>query len=103
MRATQQNYADITPSPGDASTIAHHAFEKTLAAIRQRGIERGIDAPSPGISSLSVPILDIDQTLCAALTVVGPSGALDVRWNGPAARALREAASAVCRELAAAS
>lgn len=75
----------------DESAIAladRDAFETTLAAIRERGVERGIDAPSPGISSLSVPVRDASGALCLALTVIGSTGSIDVSWNGPVARAL---------------
>jgi DNA-binding IclR family transcriptional regulator len=68
------------------------AFDATLTAIRERGIERGIDAPSPGISSLAVPVLDASGQLCLALTVIGPSGTINVNWNGPVAQALRQTA-----------
>ncbi|TKC87831.1 IclR family transcriptional regulator [Trinickia terrae] len=86
-----------------ASADERDAFEATLAAIRKRGIERAVDTPSPGISSLSVPVLDAHGELGAALTVIGSSGAIDVGFNGAVARALRAASEAIGRELAAAS
>jgi len=79
------------------------AFEATLAAIRARGLERGIDAPSPGISSLSAPVLDAAGNLCLALTAIGSTGSIDVKWNGPVARALLAAARDIGAELATAS
>lgn len=63
------------------------ADERT-AEIRARGIERSVDAPSPGISSLSVPVFDASQRMQLALTVIGPSGSIDVAWDGPVAQAL---------------
>lgn len=79
------------------------AFEAALAAIRERGLERGVDAPSPGISSLSAPVLDASGTLCLALTVIGSTGSIDVKWNGPTARALQATTRDISAELAAAS
>ncbi|WP_343727344.1 IclR family transcriptional regulator [Burkholderia seminalis] len=61
-------------------------------AIRARGIERGIDRPSPGVSAMCVPVLDAHGRLQLALTVIGSSGSIDVDWHGPIATALREAA-----------
>jgi len=58
-----------------------------LDAIRTRGIERSIDAPSPAVSSLAVPVL-ASGVLRLVLTVVGSTGAIDVAWDGPVARAL---------------
>ena len=63
-------------------------FDSHLAEIRARGIERAIDAPSPGISSMSVPVFDAKARMQLALTVIGPSGSIDVAWDGPVARAL---------------
>ncbi|HKT95733.1 MAG TPA: hypothetical protein VJS30_04230, partial [Paraburkholderia sp.] len=68
------------------------AFKATLDAIRTRGFEFGIDAPSPGVSSVCVPVLDAQRTLRLTLTAVGASGALEVRPAGALVRALREAA-----------
>ncbi|MDR5838591.1 helix-turn-helix domain-containing protein [Caballeronia sp. LZ034LL] len=63
-----------------------------LDEIRARGIERGIDAPSPGVSSMSVPVFDAAQRMQLALTAIGPSGLCDVAWNGALAQALQQAA-----------
>jgi len=78
------------------------AFEATLAAIRTRGLETSVDAPSPGISSLSAPVLDTDGRLSLALTVIGSTGAIDVAADGAIARALLAAAHDIGAELAAA-
>jgi DNA-binding IclR family transcriptional regulator len=74
-------------------------WQARFDAIRKRGIERGIDAPSPGISSLSVPIFDTAQRMQLALTVIGSSGAIDVSWDGPVARQLLETARHVTEAL----
>ncbi|WP_028219062.1 IclR family transcriptional regulator [Paraburkholderia oxyphila] len=67
-------------------------FAATLDAIRARGFELGVDAPSPGVSSVCVPVLDPQRALRLTLTAVGASGSLDVRPAGALVRALREAA-----------
>lgn len=82
-------------------STGHPAFEATLEQIRARGLERGIDAPSPGISSLSAPVLDAAGRLHLALTVIGSTGAIDVDWNGPAARALHATAREIGAQLTA--
>ena len=65
----------------------------------QRGIERGVDAPSPGISSMSVPVFDASKRMQLALTVIGPSGSIDVAWDGPIARALLATAGDIAQLL----
>jgi DNA-binding IclR family transcriptional regulator len=78
-----------------ASAADRAAFDATLEAIRARGIERSIDAPSPAISSLSVPVLDAGGALRLVLTIVGSTGTIDVDWQGPVAAALRATAHAI--------
>ncbi|SDC42852.1 transcriptional regulator, IclR family [Cupriavidus sp. YR651] len=67
------------------------AFQEALAAIRERGMERSIDSPSPAVSSLAMPLLDDAGALRLILTAIGSTGAIDVDWAGPVARALRAA------------
>ena len=86
----------MTP-PGESA-----AFEAALNAIRARGLESSVDAPSPGISSLSAPVRDSDGRLSLALTVIGSTGAIDVAADGPVARALLAAAHDIGTQLAAA-
>jgi len=83
----------------DGTTIVPQ-WQTRLAEIRKRGMERSIDIPSPGISSLSVPVLDAENRLQLALTVIGSSGSIDVRWDGAIARQLRKAAERVTAALA---
>jgi DNA-binding IclR family transcriptional regulator len=74
-------------------------FDSGIAEIRARGIERGVDAPSPGISSMSVPVFDASKRMQLALTVIGPSGSIDVAWDGPIARALLATAGDIAQLL----
>ncbi|SPA55782.1 IclR family transcriptional regulator [Cupriavidus taiwanensis] len=80
------------PDAGEADLAA---FGDRLAEIRARGIERSIDAPSPAVSSLSVPVLDGAGALRLVLTLVGSTGAIDVDWHGAAARALLAAGAEI--------
>jgi DNA-binding IclR family transcriptional regulator len=73
------------------------AFSATLDTIRARGFEIGIDAPSPGVSSVCVPVLDAQGVLRVTLTAIGASGALDVRAEGKLVHALRDAAQAIAQ------
>ncbi|OXI96152.1 MULTISPECIES: IclR family transcriptional regulator [Burkholderia] len=76
--------------------------QQELDAIRARGIERGVDLPSPGVSAMSVPVFDEHGTLQLALTVIGSTGSIDVDWDGPIAAALRDAALQATASLGAA-
>nr|WP_198983129.1 IclR family transcriptional regulator [Herbaspirillum sp. ASV7] len=71
------------------------AFVDELDAIRKRGLERAIDAPSPGVSSLCMPLLDAAGPLLLLVTVIGPTGAIDAGWRGSVARQLRQTIDAI--------
>jgi DNA-binding IclR family transcriptional regulator len=72
---------------------------ESLDDVRQRGIARSVDVPSPGISSMAVPVFDSHDALQLTLTVIGPSGAMDMSWNGAIARELRDVAKRIMRAL----
>lgn len=102
MLQNQQRTSERATVDG-AGSAAEPVFGARLRAqlkeIRERGMERGIDAPSPGVSSLSVPVFDAQHRMQLALTVIGPSGSIDVDWDGPVALALRDTAQRVAAAL----
>ncbi|WP_321961813.1 IclR family transcriptional regulator [Paraburkholderia sp. J7] len=71
------------------------SFLASLDAIRARGYELAIDAPSPGVSSVCVPVLGPQREPSLLLTAIGASGTLDVRAEGAVVRALRDAAAEI--------
>lgn len=83
---------DQMDSPEGAQT-------ESAADVRRRGMARSIDVPSPGISSLSAPVFDSDGSMQLALTVIGPSGAMDTAWKGPIASELRHVADKITEAL----
>jgi DNA-binding IclR family transcriptional regulator len=105
MSAKQRQIMLASQLGGDISDQTlpadHAAFEAHLAEIRQRGMERSINTPSPGISSLCAPVFDRDGQLCLALTIIGASGSIDVEWDGPVATALKRSTNTISGALAA--
>ncbi|MGF6478266.1 IclR family transcriptional regulator [Paraburkholderia sp. JPY419] len=100
MARSQAQSAQPTPARGRAAKGSASAqWRKRFDEIRARGIERGIDAPSPGISSLSVPVFDGDQRMQLALTAIGSSGSIDVAWDGAVARQLLETSRRITEAL----
>lgn len=71
------------------------AFEAALERIHTERIERGIDTPTPWISSMCVPVVDASGAVQLTLTAIGPSSAIDVAWDGPLAQALRASAQRI--------
>jgi DNA-binding IclR family transcriptional regulator len=91
----------------DAARLALHednkrtqsSFEADLAENRKRGMARTIGDPIPGINAFSAPVFDALGNIVLAITVMGPAGAFDTRWDGRIAKALRECCAEISREL----
>ncbi|HEY8581219.1 MAG TPA: IclR family transcriptional regulator C-terminal domain-containing protein, partial [Beijerinckiaceae bacterium] len=77
------------------------ALAALLARIRENGLAQTQPAMLPEASSLSAPVFDHSDAIRAALTVIGPTGALDVSPDGVNAAALRRAARRLSRKLGA--
>lgn len=101
MARSQTQSAEPAARGRAAKGPASAEWRKRLDEIRARGIERGIDAPSPGISSLSVPVFDAQQRLQLALTAIGSSGSIDVEWDGALAQQLLETSRRITEALVA--
>ena len=71
----------------------------TLAEVRAQGLARADGAVVAGVSALAAPVLDHRGQIVLALTAIGPSAALDTRWDGPMAALLRQAAQAASARL----
>ncbi|BEV13755.1 IclR family transcriptional regulator [Herbaspirillum sp. DW155] len=109
--ATGRTYCAYTPfSAWQALWEAQHPgqprsqlnrFHEALDAIRKRGMERAVDLPSPGVTSLCMPLLDAQQQLLLLVTVIGSSGVIDAGWRGTVARQLRGCIDVIAATLAA--
>ena len=100
-----------TAAPGQAASAAPRSAGKTalpawaqfakttLAQVKAQGLGRSEGAVVAGVSALSAPVFDHRGNTVLALTVIGPSAALDSRWDGPLASAMRQAAQAVSQRL----
>ena len=73
--------------------------QTTLAEVKAQGLGRSEGAVVTGVSALSAPVFDHRGQTVLALTVIGPSAALDSRWDGPLAETMRRAAQALSQRL----
>jgi DNA-binding IclR family transcriptional regulator len=95
--AASAGAADMAEA-GVLPTWARFAAD-TLAEVRRQGLGRADGAVVAGVSALSAPVFDPAGAIVLALTVIGPSAALDSRWDGPLAGVMRDAAAAVSARL----
>jgi DNA-binding IclR family transcriptional regulator len=76
-------------------------LEAALARIRAAGLATTQPAMLPEASTIAAPVFGQDNEMRAALTVIGPTGALDVSPEGVNAAALLQAAERLSRRLGA--
>ena len=69
------------------------ALERELTAIHERGWAYDHEEGNPGISCVAAPIFDFTGNVTAALSVTGPSAAVQPDRIGPAVRMAAAAAS----------
>jgi len=60
-----------------------------LAEVRAQGLSRAEGAVVPGVSALAAPVFDHRGAIVLAVTMIGPSAALDTGWHSPLAEQLR--------------
>ncbi|MED5621107.1 IclR family transcriptional regulator [Ideonella sp. BN130291] len=92
----------LTHEPPDSPHFDEAAFAARLAEARQHGIGRAVDLSVPGVSALAAPVFDGTGAMVLAITVIGPTAALDTAWKGSVAQTLKRCAGDLSRRLGAA-
>ncbi|GLU33464.1 IclR family transcriptional regulator [Trinickia caryophylli] len=64
---------------------------KDYEQIREEGMTRTIGNPLPGVNAIAAPVFLFNGTIALAITLVGPTGSFDTRWDGELALTLRQA------------
>lgn len=91
--------AAIDSRDADGAWPTWARLQRELGDVRRHGLGRAEGAVIAGVSALSAPVFDHRGAMVLAITAIGPSAALDARWSGPVAAALRDAARAVSARL----
>jgi DNA-binding IclR family transcriptional regulator len=87
------------PPPGGRQPPSDDELAPLLAEISARNLSRAYGPLLPGVDAVAAPVFDYRDRLVAVICVVGRSGAMNMRWNGPAIAALIEAASNLSQQL----
>lgn len=91
----RQNREINGPTP--ARSIAE--VDRLLEDVRSRKIARITGDITPGINAIATPVFDYRGYPATVITAVGPSGSLDINWNGTVANALRRKSEEISRKL----
>lgn len=86
-------------APSPSAHLSPAALERIASRVRRRGIAETGSPFNAGFVGLSAPVFDHAGALAAAISMFGPAGAFDKRLSGAPARALKDQASSVSRQL----
>jgi DNA-binding IclR family transcriptional regulator len=89
----------IRLGPDIAHPLDAKLVDDMIDEARKRKMSRGIDHPTPGVASFSAPVFDYSGNITLAITILGPTGTFDTRWDGPVATALRDCTDAISKRL----
>lgn len=84
---------------GSKAPKSKKELDALLVAVRHHGLSCIHGTVTPAINALGAPVFDYQGAIVAVVTLIGSSGDLDVSWDGPVVRALRNAADSVSRKL----
>lgn len=75
------------------------AYEDAAARARRNGYATTRDMPIPGVSAVAAPVFDHSGKMQLAVTVIGPTGYIDLEPDGPAVRGLLDFTATLSRDL----
>jgi DNA-binding IclR family transcriptional regulator len=70
-----------------------------VAEVRSHGVARAVGRPIPGVNAFSAPAFSHEGEPVLVVTALDHQDRLDADWDGPSARAVRDAATEVSRRL----
>lgn len=74
-------------------------LDAILEEARRHGLTRVSGSVIPGINAFGAPVFDYQGKLVLSLTALGPAGLFCLDWQSTAARALKDAAGRLSRDL----
>lgn len=87
----------VSPWGGEARVLSGAALDAELDRIRRDGVAVVSDLRIPGMTGMSVPVLDHRGGLDAVMTLIGVTGSFDMRTDGTIATELRYAVETASR------
>lgn len=85
--------------PDIAGPTDRSDFERLIAEVRQYGVSRSVNNPTPGVSSFAAPVFDYSGSIVLGITLMGRSASFDSSWNGREMTAVKECADEVSKRL----
>lgn len=87
----------VSPWGGEARALSDAELDAELERVRRIGVAVVSDLRIPGMTGMSVPVLDHRGGLDAVMTLIGVTGSFDTRPDGAVATELRHAVDTASR------
>lgn len=85
--------------PDIAQPVPDQELSALLAEVRQHGVSRAINNPTPGVSSFAAPVFDYSGNIVLGVTLMGRTNAFSPDFDGRQAEAVRACAQKITRRL----
>ncbi len=90
--------AALAPAPKPTARQTQ-ALREAVAEVRARGVARALGRPMPGVNAFSAPVFDHEGDVALVITLLGHQDHVAADWDGPAAKAVCQAAAQVSAHL----
>lgn len=85
--------------PDIAKPIDVGDLQGMLNEVRQHGVSRSVNNPTPGVCSFAAPVFDYSGNIVLGITLMGRSRSFDTDWTGTQAKAVRACGVEVSKRL----
>lgn len=85
--------------PDIAAPTDPETMQALLREVREHGISRSVNNPTPGVCSFAAPVFDYSGNIVLGITLMGRSESFDPSWDGAQALAVKECADEVSKRL----
>ena len=86
-------------APRDTLGERDAELERIRAEVAQHGVARAVGRPIPGVNAFSAAVFDHEGDAVLVITALDHVDCLSSHWNGPTARAVRDAARLISERL----
>lgn len=82
-----------------ALQVEEASYRRMVEEVRRQGFAITLDQPIPGVSAIAAPVFDHSGMMQLAVTIIGPTGYIDLSPDGPSVKALMDFTRALSQDL----
>lgn len=90
---------ELRLGPDIAQPVDAQELQRLLAEVRQHGVSRAVNNPTPGVCSFAAPVFDYSGNIVLGISLMGRSRSFNTDWDGPQATAARKYSQEISKRL----